>query len=112
MLHNILKSPLISGESRIATVSAVHAANENISFLPSFIRPVSVSIAFAKNPKPYNKRSGYKKSETKPAADSTVADDAEETASSTVTYKADFKPQQHKAEYKNFEEYLAAHSKD
>ncbi len=30
----------------------------------------------------------------------------------TATYKADFKPQQHKAEYKNFEEYLAAHSKD
>lgn len=29
----------------------------------------------------------------------------------SATYKADFKPQQHKAEYKNFEEYLAAISK-
>ena len=37
---------------------------------------------------------------------------AETSAASTVTYKADFKPQQHKAEYKNFEEYLAAHSND
>lgn len=36
----------------------------------------------------------------------------EATAASSVTYKADFKPQQHKAEYKNFEEYLAAHSND
>lgn len=35
-----------------------------------------------------------------------------ESAASSVTYKADFKPQQHKAEYKNFEEYLAAHSND
>ena len=37
---------------------------------------------------------------------------AETSSASTVTYKADFKPQQHKAEYKNFEEYLAAHSND
>lgn len=36
----------------------------------------------------------------------------EASAASSVTYKADFKPQQHKAEYKNFEEYLAAHSND
>ena len=36
----------------------------------------------------------------------------ERKSQSTATYKADFKPQQHKAEYKNFEEYLAAHSKD
>ena len=36
----------------------------------------------------------------------------EAKAASSVTYKADFKPQQHKAEYKNFEEYLAAHSND
>lgn len=45
-------------------------------------------------------RQGYAKQENKPA-----------TAASTATYKADFKPQQHKAEYKNFEEYLAAHTK-
>lgn len=33
---------------------------------------------------------------------------AEKTGSYTTTYKADFKPTQHKAEYKNFEDYLAA----
>lgn len=38
---------------------------------------------------------------------------AEKTGSSyTTTYKADFKPQQHKAEYKNFDDYLAAHSSE
>lgn len=54
-----------------------------------------------------NVRGGYSRSsynsEKKPAS--------ETSASSAATYKADFKPQQHKAEYKNFEEYLAAHSK-
>ena len=86
--------------------------NEDVTTFSIGQEPYRKVVIAPKNPKPYNKRSGYKKSETKPAADSTVADDAEETASSTVTYKADFKPQQHKAEYKNFEEYLAAHSKD
>ena len=33
---------------------------------------------------------------------------AEKSGSYTTTYKADYKPQQHKAEYKNFEDYLAA----
>ena len=86
--------------------------NEDVTTFSIGQEPYRKVVIAPKNPKPYNKCSGYKKSETKPAADSTVADDAEETASSTVTYKADFKPQQHKAEYKNFEEYLAAHSKD
>ena len=40
------------------------------------------------------------------------SDKKSSSSASAATYKADFKPQQHKAEYKNFEEYLAAHSKD
>ena len=34
---------------------------------------------------------------------------AEKKGSYTTTYKADFKPQQHKAEYKTFDDYLKAH---
>ena len=86
--------------------------NEDVTTFSIGQEPYRKVVIAPKNPKPYNKRSGYKKSETKPAVDNAVAEDAEETASTSVTYKADFKPQQHKAEYKNFEEYLAAHSKD
>lgn len=37
---------------------------------------------------------------------------AENVGSYATTYKADFKPTQHKAEYKNFDDYLAAHNLD
>ena len=47
-----------------------------------------------------------------PQQDRSLTEEKPESNTSSVTYKADFKPQQHKAEYKNFEEYLAAHSKD
>ena len=48
----------------------------------------------------------------RPQYDRSEREDKPESNTPSVTYKADFKPQQHKAEYKNFEEYLAAHSKD
>ncbi|MBQ3123934.1 MAG: protein jag [Clostridia bacterium] len=87
--------------------------NEDVTTFSIGQEPYRKVVIAPKNPKPYNKRGGYKKSEIKPADKSYPADaDTEETSSSSVTYKADFKPQQHKAEYKNFEEYLAAHSKD
>lgn len=54
-------------------------------------------------------RSGYNKSNDRKRDYNKRQDTAAKPA---ATYKADFKPQQHKAEYKNFEEYLAAHSKD
>ena len=87
--------------------------NEDVTTFSIGQEPYRKVVIAPKNPKPYNKRSGYKKSESKPTNDNYAADseDAENTSTS-VTYKADFKPQQHKAEYKNFEEYLAAHSKD
>lgn len=59
-------------------------------------------------PKNGGRRSGYKGKSERPRAEKPQ----EKSAASAATYKADFKPQQHKAEYKNFEEYLAAHSKD
>lgn len=70
--------------------------------------PYRKVVIAPKGAKPY-KKDGYKKrnkpqKQAKPPV-------AEKTGSSyTTTYKADFKPQQHKAEYKNFEDYLAAHS--
>lgn len=46
------------------------------------------------------------------AAGADQAATAQKTGDSyTTTYKADFKPQQHKAEYKTFEEYLEAQNK-
>ena len=58
-------------------------------------------------------RRGYKGGRrNRPQGDSRTRTEKPESTTPSVTYKADFKPQQHKAEYKNFEEYLAAHSKD
>lgn len=55
------------------------------------------------------KNSKHKKRNSRPRKSNKPV--AEKTGSSyTTTYKADFKPQQHKAEYKNFEDYLAGHS--
>ena len=85
--------------------------------------PYRKVVIAPKNAKPY-KKDGYKKRnnrsrkprEERPVAQKTgegytTTYDKPET-SETLTYKADFKPQQHKAEFKNFEEYLEAHSGD
>lgn len=83
--------------------------------------PYRKVVIAPKNPKPYQKRNSYDRprkthndEETSPKGgyNNQSYGETEEKPASTVTYKADFKPQQHKAEYKNFEEYLAAHSKD
>ncbi len=84
--------------------------------------PYRKVVIAPKNPKHYGNRRGYNKngrrqqqsskggySRSSYNADKKSAQ--EKTESGAATYKADFKPQQHKAEYKNFEEYLAAHSK-
>ncbi len=88
--------------------------NEDVTTFSVGQEPYRKVVIAPKNPRPsqkrYNKRNdegrggysnGYAKTEEKP-----------KSSADTPTYKADFKPQQHKAEYKNFEEYLAAHSKD
>lgn len=72
--------------------------------------PYRKVVIAPKNSKPY-KKDGYKKRNSRPRRQDKPV--AEKTGTSyTTTYKADFKPQQHKAEYKNFEDYLAAHSSE
>lgn len=74
--------------------------------------PYRKVVIAPKDAKPYNgnnRRGGYnKKRNDRPRRDSGSEVVAEKSGSYTTTYKADFKPQQHKAEYKNFEDYLAA----
>lgn len=68
--------------------------------------PYRKVVIAPKNGKPYRKKSSKPRRQqqsNKPVAEKTGT-------SYTTTYKADFKPQQHKAEYKNFEDYLAGHS--
>ena len=76
--------------------------------------PYRKVVIAPKNAKPYGKggykKDGYKKRSPKPHRNHSDKPIAEKTGSYTTTYKADFKPQQHKAEYKNFEDYLAGHS--
>ena len=93
--------------------------NEDVTTFSIGHEPYRKVVIAPKNPKPNNKRNEYNKprrtesENTSPKGGYNNQPYGEsEEASSTVTYKADFKPQQHKAEYKNFEEYLAAHSKD
>lgn len=85
--------------------------------------PYRKVVIAPKNAKPY-KKDGYKKRNSRPRKPREERPVAQKTGegytttydkadtSETLTYKADFKPQQHKAEFKNFEEYLEAHSGD
>lgn len=72
--------------------------------------PYRKVVIAPKNAKPYKKRNNSGSGARKKAPRSEDKPVAEKTGSYTTTYKADFKPQQHKAEYKNFEDYLAGHS--
>lgn len=93
--------------------------NSEITTFSVGSEPYRKVVIAPKNAKPYAKRDGYKKRNNtgrRPAQDAPVAEktgeDYKTNYSSELTYKADFKPQAHKAEYKNFEEYLEAHSGD
>lgn len=104
----------------------IHANLQNSSSVTTYsigTEPYRKVVISPKNAKPYKKddfkkggykkdgykKDGYKKRESKPQTEDKPV--AEKTGTSyTTTYKADFKPQQHKAEYKNFEDYLAGHS--
>lgn len=69
---------------------------------------------------PKNSKSGYKKhnngaykkKRSVDHAEKQEAPVAKKNSSYTTTYKADFKPQQHKAEYKSVDEYFADHSSE
>ncbi len=92
--------------------------NEDVTTFSVGQEPYRKVVIAPKNPKQYGKKNGYKKNNNRRPSSgskggySTPSYGEENESASTLTYKADFKPQQHKAEYKNFEEYLAAHSKD
>lgn len=90
--------------------------NEDVTTFSVGQEPYRKVVIAPKNPRPSRKRyDNTRKDDTRGGySNSGYAKTEEKTVSSadTPTYKADFKPQQHKAEYKNFEEYLAAHSKD
>ncbi len=82
-------------------------ANEDVTTFSVGQEPYRKVIIAPKNaPQGYGKGRGDRRRQER------RHEPAEQKATSTATYKADFKPQQHKAEYKNFEEYLAAHSND
>ncbi len=94
--------------------------NEDVTTFSVGQEPYRKVVIAPKNPKPYNSKRNYNKgygnrNAVKGGYNNQSYENNEQenaTESSAATYKADFKPQQHKAEFKNFEEYLAAHSKD
>ncbi len=96
--------------------------NEDVTTFSVGQEPYRKVVIAPKNPRPYGRRGGYGRNRKRQpgggrggySRQSYERRERTEKKSGRgpVTYKADFKPQQHKAEYKNFEEYLAAHSKD
>lgn len=89
--------------------------NEDVTTYSIGSEPYRKVVIAPKNPKPYTKKkNNYKKNHenTKPAVNHEDDVVPENVGSYATTYKADFKPTQHKAEYKNFEDYLAAHNLD
>ena len=92
----------------------IHSALQNHEEVTTYSigqEPYRKVVIAPKNAKPRKPRSNSRKPayNSKPAAKEVETQEAELTGSSyTTTYKADFKPQQHKAQYASFEEYLAA----
>jgi spoIIIJ-associated protein len=91
--------------------------NEDVTTYSVGSEPYRKVVIAPKTPKPsYKKKNNYKRHNSKPQHEHNDIPDEEITSenvgSYTTTYKADFKPAQHKAEYKNFDDYLAAHNLD
>ncbi len=85
--------------------------NEGVTTYSIGQEPYRKVVIAPKNAKPHynNKKASYHKPRRTEAADTDTSEvRAEKTGSYTTTYKADFKPQQHKAQYASYEEYLAA----
>ena len=80
--------------------------HENVTTYSIGQEPFRKVVIAPKNAKPtYNKK--YNRSKKHDDAEASEAT-AEKKGSYTTTYKADFKPTQHKAQYASYEEYLAA----
>lgn len=88
--------------------------SETVTTYSIGVEPYRKVVIAPKNTRPYKKgkgkapRKNAKSRSSRPA----YAPAAQKRGNYTTTYKANFKPQQHKAEYKNFEDYLAGHSED
>ncbi|MDD6485195.1 MAG: protein jag [Clostridiales bacterium] len=97
--------------------------NEEVTTYSVGQEPYRKVVIAPKNRRPYHsgangaKRNGYKSGYSKPRHSAEEHEEHEEQSeeitaqkkgSYTTTYKADFKPQQHKAQYASFEDYLAA----
>lgn len=89
--------------------------NEGVTTYSIGQEPYRKVVIAPKNAKPHynNRKTSHHKPRRAETADTENYDEvqAEKTGSYTTTYKADFKPQQHKAQYASYEEYLAAQEK-
>ena len=86
--------------------------NENVSTFSVGSEPYRKVVIAPKHSR-YEKRGGHnKRSSSRREAPRREQPKAERTGSYTTTYKADFKPTPHKAEYHSYEEYLAAQNGD
>lgn len=89
--------------------------NEAVTTYSIGTEPYRKVVIAPKNAKPsYKKKNNTPKKQYDSRKNEHFDDDvvAENVGSYATTYKADFKPTQHKAEYKNFDDYLAAHNLD
>ena len=88
--------------------------NENVSTFSVGSEPYRKVVIAPKNARPRRDNRGGRRSSApgRSSAPKTSPVKAEKTGSYTTTYKADFKPTPHKAEYHSYEEYLAAQNGD
>jgi spoIIIJ-associated protein len=107
--RRIIHSNLQDSET-VTTFSIGTEPYRKVVIAPKNVRPYSKKGGFKKGKRPYKpsprRREPFNNGEThsEPMA--------EKKGSYTTTYKADFKPQQHKAEFKSFDDYLEAHKED
>ncbi len=73
--------------------------------------PYRKVVIAPKDAKPYRKNNNRRRNNNQRRRVNDAPKEAPKPTTPPPTYKADFKPQQHKAEYKNFEDYFA-HSQD
>ena len=88
--------------------------NENVTTFSVGSEPYRKVVIAPKNARPRRDNRGGRRPSAprRDSAPKTSAVKAERTGSYTTTYKADFKPTPHKAEYHSYEEYLAAQNGD
>ncbi len=101
--------PMNPYERRI--IHATLQSNDDVTTYSIGQEPYRKVVIAPKNPKPRKSSKSYdskKKSYSKKDTEEVSDIQAEKKGSYTTTYKADFKPQQHKAQYASYEEYLAA----